>query len=392
MSTTTTTRVGTYQMLWDCPSCGTKKLLGVDHRHCPNCGSPQEENLRYFPSKEDRVPTEFTGSDPDWECTHCGTPTGSNAGFCGGCGAPRGDAANVFVRESIDADASETGEQAAADYKARQAARRGQQMAGAARKSPDLEEFPSAWTRLIGWFKAQPWRLLWPGLGVALVALLLLAVCDREVTLRVTHHTWKRVIPVEVYKTISDSAWCSSTPSDARVSSRSSEIHHYDKVPDGEDCRTVAGSCSNSCSNVDNGNGSFSEVCSQTCSSDRTECTTKYRDVPVYEDKCSYEVDRWIVVRTAEASGADLAPFWPAEPAFSGCPGVQLGCERIGARYGVYEVHYVVDDPDDPEPFACPKPESEWSSTAVGARFIGEVGRLSGNLECEELLPAEQKQ
>ena len=40
---------GTFQMLWDCPTCGSTKLLGAEHRHCPSCGSPQQDNLRYFP-------------------------------------------------------------------------------------------------------------------------------------------------------------------------------------------------------------------------------------------------------------------------------------------------------------------------------------------------------
>ena len=97
----------------------------------------------------------------------------------------------------------------------------------------------------------------------------------------------------------------------ARITGRSREVHHYDKVPDGEDCRTVKGSCSESCRNVDNGNGSFSEVCTQTCSSDRRECTTRYREVPVYADRCSYDVDRWALARQAEALRATWEkPEW----------------------------------------------------------------------------------
>ena len=92
MSTPREETVGTYEMMWDCSSCGQQGNLGKTHRYCPNCGAPQEENLRYFPSPDDRVPTDFRGSEPDWECEHCGTPNGSIASHCGGCGAPRGDA------------------------------------------------------------------------------------------------------------------------------------------------------------------------------------------------------------------------------------------------------------------------------------------------------------
>ena len=33
-----------YEMLWDCAFCGTQKLLGLQHRHCPSCGA---EDLRW---------------------------------------------------------------------------------------------------------------------------------------------------------------------------------------------------------------------------------------------------------------------------------------------------------------------------------------------------------
>jgi hypothetical protein len=394
MATTTTIRTGTYQMLWDCPSCGTCKLLGVDHRHCPNCGAPQEENLRYFPSKEDRVATDFRGSDPDWECNHCGTPTGSEASYCGGCGAPRGDSETVFVRSSIPSDQGETGEQAAAEWNQRQG-RAPAPRAGVDDDDDELTKLLSRWpklARLVAGLRRRPKRLIWLGLGVALLAVLLLAVCDRKVHMQVYAHSWARVIPVERYQTISESAWCSSTPSDARIHSRVSEIHHYNQVPDGEDCRTVPETCSMSCSNVDNGNGSFSEVCSQTCSSGGTECTTRYRDEPVYADKCYYEVDRWIVVRSARTTATDLSPVWPDEPSYSGCAGVQIGCERLGARYGTYVLHYSsLDRGDELEKFECAWPEPVWRATAVGTRFIGQVSRLTGNLDCEELEPAHER-
>lgn len=394
--TTTTTRKGTYQMLWDCPACGTRKLLGVDHRYCPSCGSPQEENLRYFPSKADRVATEFRGSDPDWECRHCGVPNGSEASFCAGCGATRGDAAAVFVRPSISADEGETGEQAAQDWKQRQAELRAQRHAAHAEPEPTSSRISTwvaklrlRWPRIVEWFagiRTYPRRLIVVAFGVALLTVLLLAVCDRQVSVRVAGHSWTRVIPVERYMTVSESNWCSSIPHDARVSSRVSEVHHYNQVPDGEDCRTVPGSCSESCHNVDNGNGSFSEVCSQTCSSDRTECTTRYREEPVYADKCYYEVDRWVVHRQATNHGSGLAPEWPAEPSHASCVGQALGCERIGPRYGTYVVHFVSDDePDEQESFECERPEAEWRALAVDARFIGSVSRLTGNLDCDEL-------
>ncbi len=387
-TTTTTTRKGTYQMLWDCPACGTRKLLGVDHRHCPNCGAPQEENLRYFPSPDDRVPTDFRGSEPDWECEHCGTPNGSIASHCGGCGAPRGDAKAVFVRPAIPAGQGETGEQAKQEWRERQAKARAERAQVHAEAELD-QPFDAGFSPL-AWLREQPRRWIWVGFAAVILVVLMLAICDRQVSLSVYGHSWTRVIPVERFQTLHQSDWCDSTPSDARITGRSREVHHYDKVPDGEDCRTVKGSCSESCRNVDNGNGSFSEVCTQTCSSDRRECTTRYREVPVYADRCSYDVDRWALARQAEAKGNDLAPYWPDEPAYAGCSTVALGCERLGPQYGVYVVHYASSgDEDEIERFECPWEEPRWRATAVGARFEGEVSRLTGELDCETLTPVE---
>ena len=49
---------GRFEMLWDCPNCGTDKLLGLTHRHCPNCGAAQDPSKRYFPADDQKVAVE----------------------------------------------------------------------------------------------------------------------------------------------------------------------------------------------------------------------------------------------------------------------------------------------------------------------------------------------
>ena len=44
-----------YEMLWDCPQCGTLGLLGDSHRHCPTCGTAQDPTKRYFPTPGEEV-------------------------------------------------------------------------------------------------------------------------------------------------------------------------------------------------------------------------------------------------------------------------------------------------------------------------------------------------
>ncbi|MDQ7024021.1 MAG: zinc ribbon domain-containing protein, partial [Anaerolineae bacterium] len=79
----------TYEMLWDCQFCGTKRNLGLTHRFCPNCGAPQNPDARYYPSDEDKIEVrdhEYVGVDVT--CPACGELNSAAAEFCGQCGSP----------------------------------------------------------------------------------------------------------------------------------------------------------------------------------------------------------------------------------------------------------------------------------------------------------------
>ena len=61
-----------YEMFWDCEYCGSSKLLGITHRHCPNCGAPQDPEKRYFPPDEEKVALEdHENTGADWHCPSC---------------------------------------------------------------------------------------------------------------------------------------------------------------------------------------------------------------------------------------------------------------------------------------------------------------------------------
>ena len=66
--------VAVYEMFWDCASCGTSRLLGKSHRHCPACGAPQDPARRYFPAESEKVAVHdhrFVGVDR--VCSACET-------------------------------------------------------------------------------------------------------------------------------------------------------------------------------------------------------------------------------------------------------------------------------------------------------------------------------
>src|SRR5258708_4607424 len=85
-----------YEMVWDCRYCGAKKLLGLTHRHCPNCGAQQDPNARSFPADHEKVAVqnhEYVGADI--KCRYCGGPSSRRARNCGQCGAPLAEGAAV---------------------------------------------------------------------------------------------------------------------------------------------------------------------------------------------------------------------------------------------------------------------------------------------------------
>jgi hypothetical protein len=333
-------------MLWDCRFCGTKRLLGLTHRHCPNCGGPQNSEERYFPSDAEKVPVQnhvYFGADV--LCAHCGAANSKNAKHCGGCGAPLEGARDVARRQDQVVGAGETfAGQSSAD------ARR--ERTGAAQPVAAPTAPP----------KSSAGRFIAVGcltvivIGIAFAAVLVL--WKRDNAFSVTGHTWKREIAIEQLGPVSESSWCESTPADARGVSRRREVRSHEQVRDGETCRTRK---------VDNGNGTFSE---------HQECTPKYRDEPVYGDKCYYTVNRWHVARSASAQGASLAdsPRWPA---------AALGStEREGARTETY----TVDLQDSAaKQFTCDFDQQKWQSLADGTKLKGETRVLTGGVDCASL-------
>lgn len=327
-----------YEMLWDCPNCDTKGLLGLTHRYCPSCGSPQDPASRYFPPDDAKVAVEdhvFVGADR--RCLNCDTPNSAAASFCTSCGGPLDDSVAVAVR--------------------------GEQEVGAP-PSPLPAPAPSS----DGPPSKTPWGCL-----TALLALLVLicggvlvyAFWTTEAALEVTGHHWTRTIDVEVYKTVEDQAWHDQLPAGAHDVRCRDKKRDTRQVPDGEDCKTV---------NIDQGDGTFTQ---------EERCTTRYRTEDVLDRYCDYTIERWVRERTARSEGDGLEPS-PAWPALSLRTCAALGCEREGPRNETYTVTFASED----GPLSCDgSDEVHWRTFAPGSAWIGQI-RLDGSLVCGSLEPA----
>ncbi|MFZ5444565.1 MAG: zf-TFIIB domain-containing protein [Myxococcota bacterium] len=320
---------GVFEMFWDCAFCDTKALLGKSNRFCPNCGAQQDATKRYFPppGKEVAANHEYDGADKS--CPACQTPNGAKAHNCRSCGSPLDEAVEV----ARVADRSSAAPKVA-------------QAAAAAPKKSKL-----------------PWII--GGVIVALLAFCLVAAFwKKDVGVTVTAHSWERGIDIERLTAVSESAWCDSMPSGAYSVSRSREQRSTKKIPDGETCTTR---------DVDRGDGTFER---------KKECRTKYREEPIYDDRCHYTIDRWKVSRTAKSAGQGTspAPYWP-DVNLSRL-GSALGSEREGARREKYTLSL---KGDDGKAYSCDLPATKWNAVPDGHKKVIPIGVITDSADCDKL-------
>lgn len=352
----------TYQMLWDCKYCGTQKLLGVTHRHCPTCGAPQDATARYFPSEADKVRAEnhvFVGADV--LCPACQEANSKRNEHCFNCGSPLTEAAAVRrrkQREIAEGAAAPIDSKAAAVLEA-QSAVAAAQPGPRGKKQGKSGEKAHTWQsdlRTLGWIFG-PLVMIFFGLVVVNV------VFAKSVQVQAVRHHWVREIAVEQYGDVREGAWCDALPSDARVLEKELKTRSTKKVPDGQTCSTRQ---------TDNGDGSFSE---------HEVCKTKYRSEPVESLYCTYLVTKWHVDRTEKAEGTSAKDAaWPKTRITR--TGQCVGCEREGARKERYEL--IVRDLETGEEDPCELPENEWRSFEEKATLTADRVPLGG-LVCESL-------
>ena len=325
-----------YEMLWDCPQCNTKGLLGDSHRHCPTCGASQDSTKRYFPEPGQEVEArnhQFVGAD--WSCSYCGSPNSEAAAHCTNCGA--GKDGTKPVATVVDAAAAPV----------------------ATAATPTAKR--SDW-----------WRWALALVALAVVALGILFTSKHDTTATVAGRTWQREIQIEQFGPMSDSAWCDSVPGDAFAVSQSREQRSTRRIEDGQTCHDTR---------IDKGDGTFVK---------RKECTTRYREEPIYDNRCRFQVNRWRGYRTVKAGPQTAAaPIWPAlgnlAPAntgnnLSGLPGSAMGAERAGPR----SESYVLQLQAGGKNWTCNVPESVWNKYEQGSAAPVQV-RTVGGVDCASL-------
>ncbi len=315
-------KVGDFEMLWDCTSCSAKGLLGKSQRHCPECGSPQDPDKRYFPKEgEEKKVDGHVYEGADRICSSCQAPMGAKAKNCTNCGAPMTDNKEVAA-------------------------------VGAPPPAPVK--------------KSGKGKTVFIVIAVAVLAIIAIWYrCVRKVdaTLAVTGHTWSTTVAIESWDDVPHTAWRNEVPaSSLAVASCIREQHGTRQVPDGETCKD---------DKVDNKDGTFKLV---------KKCTPKTKAEPVMDDKCRWTVREWHKVDEAKANGKGTALGWAANvpPEIKDPTNVVLGTRKPGAKTQKLDLVFGGQSCED-------VPESKWRQYKDGDKVKLEVRAASGDIVCTGL-------
>ena len=308
---------------WDCTACGRVANLGRDLR-CAGCGRARGNVKFYLPADEPAVREAelraIADAGPDWACGFCEASNRSTSEACTGCGAPRADGSSRVVG---GADADElTHEQKEALERSRRI-REEIALASRARRSRNRKLVVAAAAVVFllcagggtfGAFAARlggtrgeggpTLRLGAPAQGPEVVLLSKLAT---------------RRIAVEGHRLVNEDGWCSSMPGGARELHRETRQSGTRQVCSIRGAERTGGGPILAAAGAfrvqqDLGNGFFSESgggggggSDWGSSSSSDNCTSE----PVYSDWCTWEVWRWIVIRTPETTSEVAVPPWP---------------------------------------------------------------------------------
>lgn len=345
----------TYQMFWDCSHCGTKELLGISHRHCPNCGAAQDENKRYFPPAGKEVElTNHIYYGVDWDCPYCSTPNSKKSNNCVNCGGPQDGSMDV---DRVDVPKKKKDTSFSNNVKMNNSFG-SISSSNTTISTPPQKKSNKHTTMLVivGFIFACLFGFLIYGF---------FKVTDH--TVMVQDKTWSRSIDIEEYKVVNDTDWCTSMPSDSYGISKFKDVRSHRQVADGTSCETQR---------RDQGDGSYTT---------QQVCHTKYRSEPVYDYKCHYKVNRWRFSNSEMTSGnSTKTPYFADVSRYSNNLGNILGNKRVGSRSESYKVVFSYLKDDKHETSQCYYSQNTWHNFKIESSHQGKV-RMIGGLICDEI-------
>ena len=294
--------IGFVQLIWYCPSCGTKNP--GTQRTCQGCGLPQPSDVKFQKPEQDQVIKDETviaqaKKGADIHCGYCGARNLADATRCIQCGADLTAGTKRQSGEVLGAHQTQAvPERPCPNCKTpnpitSQACIK----CGAPLSQPKPQAAPVAAAR-----KLNPIIII-IGIIVAVVLCIILSSVlfsgNRADTIsgEVDSVYWERSVAILGLVEVEKQDWYTNIPSSAVLGACSLQYHHTQDEP-AENSQEVCGTPYV----VDTGSGVGELI---------QDCVYK-----VYLDYCSYTDIGWAPVDTVTLSGTDLNPSWP-QPALS---------------------------------------------------------------------------
>ena len=315
-----------------------------------SCGKPRTKGVRWYTPKPMVEATAaqwaMKGSGPNWFCNYCGCENPVyNETNCGYCGAPIGTVETTVGRKGVKLSAfvSTAGTATAYETTKVEHGDAGWGIPEERREVPSpisrvqrnessrmetsgyRDEMPAISSPLM---KDRKKLIAIAGgvIGTVLFGLIvwLIWYWNFDTVTRtcwVQGFHWEQTLGVEEYQTFSKTDWASEMPSDAYNESCTYSFKEWKKVEDGTEEVDVQTTCDQDVPGEpvcdDDGAGGVTN-CRPTTDTIQVPCTvkekrTKYKDVAVHEDKCTYNVDRWVELNRYTTSGEDHFPYYYGE-------------------------------------------------------------------------------
>jgi hypothetical protein len=306
---------GFIELYWKCPSCGSENL--GSHAYCTSCGSPQPRNADFHQGTKQQLITDperlkRAKAGADIHCGYCGTRNPAGASRCAQCGSDLKQGTQRAGGQVVGAFSEGASQPVTC-------ANCGMLNAGTRLKcgncGSSLAQGETPKQAPVAAALPANRNVLLIGAGVVLVlcaAIYFLFIRTQAAVGTVTAANWTRSVAIEAFGPVAMEDWLDELPAAAYGLSCSEKVRHTQSEP------PASGRYDEVCGtpyNVDTGGG-FAEVV-QDC------------EYQVYADYCTFSLDAWAPVATAELEGTGLNAEWPSP--------VLSSSQRLGEQSAQYE-------------------------------------------------------
>ena len=280
------------RMYWDCPMCGKKGIISSERRcTCGYVFGTNPDDKFRMPGQDEEIVTVADADNPDelienWRCDFCGAYNKSSERKCKTCGHPRDESAKGYY--SVTGEKKSTISSEISD---------GDIYEGSENIYEDMSKSSSEINDIVSG-KANAKNLN-----------------DAKGEFQKTIEKHRASAPDRnAATTVSESGW--TLPEGARLDHTASEVRSYNQVVDHYEDVTVTKYRSVPKTETyyeDLGNGNAQQRTRTTYVNEPYTAVERqpiYKNVPVFDTKYYYDIDKYVFDRTVETSGTDNEPVW----------------------------------------------------------------------------------